>query len=168
MFEQFGGFDESRHALEDIEFGYRLHQAGHRILLDKDLQFTHLKNYSFTRLIASDFFNRAIPWTRLMLEKSIFRSDLNTKSNNVLSVGVAFLILGAPLLVWAYPFGVWIVAASVGLFVALNWDFFRFIWQSRGTIFLLKAIPMHWFYYIYGGIGVIIGSLIFLWDQHGH
>ena len=38
VFEEMGGFDEQRFptpSIEDIELGYRLRQAGHRILLDK-------------------------------------------------------------------------------------------------------------------------------------
>ena len=97
--------------------------------------------------------------------KKNFRGDLNTKPNNVLSGGVAFLILGSPFFVWAHPFGIWLAAACLGLFIALNWDFFRFVWRSRGTIFLLKTMAMHWLYYLYSGIGLVVGSLIFLRDR---
>ena len=43
-FEEIGGFDEKRfpRCIEDIELGYRLRQAGHRIFLDKGLHGTHL------------------------------------------------------------------------------------------------------------------------------
>jgi hypothetical protein len=95
IFRALRGFDESKRALEDIEFGYRLHRAGYRIRLVKDLQFTHLKTYTLTSLVRSDVLNRAIPWTQLMLQHRIFRNDLNTKSNHVASVVVSFLILCA-------------------------------------------------------------------------
>jgi glycosyltransferase involved in cell wall biosynthesis len=48
-FENVGGFDEERFrrpSIEDIELGYRLRQAGQRILLDKGLQGTHLKSWN--------------------------------------------------------------------------------------------------------------------------
>ena len=37
VFLSLGGYNESQQALEDIEFGYRLHQAGHRVRLVQDL-----------------------------------------------------------------------------------------------------------------------------------
>ncbi|MFX0204005.1 MAG: glycosyltransferase, partial [Candidatus Hodarchaeota archaeon] len=41
VFHDLGGFDQNRYpkpSIEDIELGYRMKRAGHRILLDKDLQ----------------------------------------------------------------------------------------------------------------------------------
>ncbi len=132
VFSALGGFDESYSALEDIELGYRLHRAGYPIRLVKDLQFTHLKKYTLSSLVRSDMLNRAIPWTRLMLDKQVFRNDLNTKSNNVASVVVAFLLLGAPLWLWLVPFGFVLAAALAVLFVILNLDFLRFVTLERG------------------------------------
>ena len=78
--------------LEDVELGYRLHRAGHKIFLNKSIQLTHHKKYSFTGLVKSDLLGRAIPWTRIMLTKRIIRNDLNTRSHNMLSVVVALAI----------------------------------------------------------------------------
>ena len=41
ILDKIGGFDESLCALEDIEFGVRLANKGHRIMLDKTIQNTH-------------------------------------------------------------------------------------------------------------------------------
>ena len=44
VFAAMGGFDPSydRPCIEDIELGVRLHKAGHRVVLRKDIQVTHL------------------------------------------------------------------------------------------------------------------------------
>jgi len=71
VFEEVGGFDGQRFprsSIEDIELGYRLRQAGYRILLDKSLQGTHLKRWSLRSVIWTDVTRRAIPWSRLILE----------------------------------------------------------------------------------------------------
>jgi glycosyltransferase involved in cell wall biosynthesis len=162
VFFALGGFNESQRALEDIEFGYRLHRAGHRIRLLKDLQFTHLRSYTFLELVRSDVLHRAIPWTRLMLESHIFRNDLNTKSNNVASVGISFLILFAPLWLWFVPFGGMILTGLMLAFLTLNFDFILFVTRARGSLFGLKTVAMSWFFYVYSGIGLLLGIGIFL------
>jgi glycosyltransferase involved in cell wall biosynthesis len=159
------GFDESKRALEDIEFGYRLHRAGYRIRLVKDLQFTHLKTYTLTSLVRSDVLNRAIPWTQLMLQHRIFRNDLNTKSNHVASVVVSFLILGAPLWGWFVPFAWLELGALLLLLCALNFDFLVFVTRERGFGFGLLTFMMCWFNYVYSGIGLGLGVGAFVW-QH--
>ncbi|MGH7457305.1 MAG: glycosyltransferase family 2 protein, partial [bacterium] len=87
------GFDESYHqpCIEDIELGYRLKRAGYRIRLCKGLQVKHLKRWSFTALLKTDFFQRALPWTALILRQRQFINDLNLKTSNRVS---AVLIYG--------------------------------------------------------------------------
>src|SRR6266850_682708 len=71
VFEKINGFDEkqfTRPSIEDIELGYRLREASYRIVLDKQLQGTHLKGWKLSTLIRTDIVCRAIPWSRLILE----------------------------------------------------------------------------------------------------
>lgn len=162
VFETVGGFDEAYRALEDIELGYRLYQAGHKIFLAKHIQLTHCKYYSFPGLITSDVFHRAIPWTRIMLEKRIYRSDLNTKGHNVLSVVLAFLILFLLPLLPFYPANAVLFAGLWAVLGVLNADFYRFVFREKGGLFLLQTMVMTWFTYIYSGVGLILGILAFL------
>jgi GT2 family glycosyltransferase len=165
VFLELGGFDPAQRALEDIEFGYRLHRAGYRVRLVKDLQFTHLKTYSLASLVRSDVRDRAIPWTRLMLERNIFRNDLNTKTNNVVSVVIAFLILLWPLWGWFVPLAYLWLAALLLLFVGLNLDFLVFCTRERGLRFGLQTLIMTWFNYVYSGVGLALGVLQFARDK---
>ena len=165
VFEALNGFDESYRNLEDIEFGYRMFTAGYRIRLEKNLQFTHLKRYTFASLVRSDVFGRAIPWTRLMLNRRIFRSDLNTRWSNcgsVILVYLSLLLLFFP----AKPI-VWI--GIISIFVLLNFPFLSFVHYERGLGFALRTLVMSWLFYFYSGIGLLtgIGSIIFdkVWNK---
>ena len=69
VFLEFGGFDPRlypRPAIEDIELGYRLTRAGHRIVLARDVLATHMKRWSLTEMIRTDIFRRGVPWMLLI------------------------------------------------------------------------------------------------------
>lgn len=162
VFLQFHGFDESHRSLEDIELGYRLHQSGHKIYLNKKIQVTHCKYYSLLGLLKSDLLHRAIPWTKIMLEKKIFRSDLNTKINNVLSIPIAFLLLLTLPSLYFFPHSRWVFVFLIGFFLVLNHDFYWFVLREKGVLFTVKTIVMSWCTYLYSGVGLMIGFITFL------
>ncbi len=101
VFLEHSGFDESydRPAIEDIELGYRLTRAGHRIVLDPALTVKHLKRWTFWGLVKSDVFDRGIPWTELILRDRCMPNDLNVQLSQRVSVVLVFLLLG--LSTWA-------------------------------------------------------------------
>ena len=154
VFLELGGFDETykRPSIEDIELGYRLKRAGYRIKLVKALQVKHLKHWGFTSLLSSDFFDRAIPWTELILRDRSLSNDLNLRYSERLGVllayGLLVSLLGA---VW-WP-GFFLTAGTLILpLLLLNASLYGFFLRKRGLRFTLKAIPWHWFYYLYGGL----------------
>jgi len=161
-FEAVGGFDERHPPLEDIALGYALSAASFRVYLDRGMQVTHLKRHSFLTLLRTYLLGRAVPWTRLMLVHRAFRSDLNTRPEHVLSVGLAcllpFCILGAA---WH-----WLAAvAATGMELGLLWanrGFLRFLRRQRGFWFAgCGALELHLFY-IVCGIGAV-GGLLSYW-----
>ncbi|MFB3776150.1 MAG: glycosyltransferase family 2 protein [Bryobacteraceae bacterium] len=99
VFLEHAGFDESyeRPAIEDIELGYRLRQAGRNMVLDKDLQVTHLKHWTFWSLLKTDVLDRGIPWTELILRDRYMPNDLNLELSQRVSVALAFLLVGLAL-----------------------------------------------------------------------
>jgi|SRR5271157_89200 len=110
VFLKMGGFSAryKRPSIEDIELGRRLHAAGHRIMLNKRMQVTHLKRWTLWSIIKTDVLDRGIPWTELMLEEGRMPDDLNTKVSQRISVVLAYgvlLILGFG--VWHYRQLVW-------------------------------------------------------------
>ena len=156
-FLRVGGFDESCPRIADIEFGYRLYQKGYKIFVNKQIQVTHLKVYSLAGLVRSDLFVRAIPWTEIMLEKRIYRNDLNTRYENVASVFTTFFILVTLLLIPLRPSLAIILPLLFVLLFILNWKFYRFVYDEKGLWFLLRAVVVNWFGYLYSGLGVVIG-----------
>jgi GT2 family glycosyltransferase len=172
VFLQFGGFDTERYphpSIEDIDLGFRITQAGHRILLDKNIQVKHLKKWTVRGLLRADIAYRAIPWTRLILETRSLPADLNLMlASRVSAVLVGLLVLG----VLALPFVAlawisWIstlpllgalAAISVLLFV-LNWRVYAWFAARRGWRFTLGAALAHWAYYFYSGT-VFVFSVI--------
>ena len=48
-------------SVEDIEFGYRLRRAGHRVRLLKDLQVTHLKRWTALSMLRTDVYAARFP-----------------------------------------------------------------------------------------------------------
>lgn len=89
-----GGFDESytEPAIEDIELGVRLVKAGGKIALSPLVEVTHLKKWGFVGLVRTDFLQRALPWTQLILRERSMPSDLNLHWGHRLSVALSCLL----------------------------------------------------------------------------
>jgi GT2 family glycosyltransferase len=155
VFLDLGGFDEARYrapSIEDIELGYRLAHAGHRVRLVKHIQVKHLKHWSRLEMVRCDFEQRALPWSRLILHHRRLANDLNIGWSSRLSVlaagGLMASIAGAffrpPFLALAGGFAI--------ALIALNWRLYRFFAQARGTIFSVRAMPWHWLYFLTSGL----------------
>ncbi|BAZ09045.1 family 2 glycosyl transferase [Calothrix sp. NIES-4071] len=167
VFLAVGGFDESyrRPSIEDIELGYRLAKAGHKIRLCKDLQVKHLKHWFPLSLLKAEFFYRALPWVELILREGA-KNDLNLGITSRLSViAVYALTLALIASLWAPQFLIVVFGLSL-LLVCLNLPVYRFFSEKRGFWFALRVIPWHWFYYLYGGLAVVIGTAHYFWYQN--
>jgi len=158
VFHEVGGFDEIGfpRCIEDIELGYRLRAAGHRILLDRKLQGTHLKRWSLRSWITTDICCRAIPWAQLNLERRVAPDDLNIAWRQKLSV--LLTAIGATLVALA-PFQPWLLAGGVLAALAvvgLNWRLFDFFRRVRGLRFALACVPLHLFYFLFSGLSFAV------------
>jgi GT2 family glycosyltransferase len=164
VFELIGGFDEKRFprsSIEDIELGYRLRQAGYRILLDKTLQGTHLKQWSLRSTIRTDILCRAIPWTRLIMESKHVLNDLNLKWGQRLSgVLVMLACLLLPLALIRLELIALSMAAFLGVLI-LNRSLYLFFLRQRGFLFALACIPLHFLYYFYSVISYLYVQIEF-------
>jgi hypothetical protein len=164
VFVELGGFDQERFprpSIEDIELGYRLRAAGHRILLDKALQGTHLKRWTLRSVVKTDVLCRAIPWARLNLDRQASFTDLNLKASQRISVA---LVGGASLCVLLavahQGFAGGAAAGALGV-VILNRDFFGFLRRQRGLVFAAACVPLHLLYFFYSGLSYAFASLEF-------
>jgi GT2 family glycosyltransferase len=151
VFADLGGFDERyvRPSIEDIEFGGRLRAAGHRVWLCADLQATHLKRWTFPEIVRSDIRDRAIPWTRLIMEQAHLPQDLNTTVRSRLSAAAAWAAVTASFAALVVPGAVWVAVAALAALVFLNADLYGFFLRKRGLIFAVIAGAMHALYLLY-------------------
>lgn len=172
IFLEHGGFSSSygRPCIEDIELGVRVAMAGHRIDLEPSIQATHLKRWTLANLIRTDVWDRAVPWFRLMLRTRNMPTDLNVTHTHRASVVLAVLatLILAALAIGSVVSPSGFVTAPVGVLTAgallvtcvslllLNLDVYRFFARKRGVAFALRAIPLHWLYYVYCAVGVVI------------
>lgn len=149
-----GGFDVelySRPSIEDIELGYRLRDAGGRIVLAPEMLSTHLKKWTLKSVIYTDVMCRAVPWARLMLSRTGMTDDLNVgkaERLRALLAGILALSLLAPIL---SPSLAWLPVAVFIAAIAANRELFSFFSGRRGIAFALAGIAFHQFYYLYAG-----------------
>jgi GT2 family glycosyltransferase len=164
VFLEFGGFDPGlypRPAIEDIELGYRLSRAGHRIVLARDVLATHLKRWTLTEMVRTDIFRRGVPWMLLIKRTGTIETDLNVRAGQKACVALTGLaILGA----LAAPLGPWApLCSGIALIavIALNRDFFLFLKRRKGFAFASVASVLQFVYYCCCGVSVVIA--LFLW-----
>jgi glycosyltransferase involved in cell wall biosynthesis len=143
VFVLHGGFDESytRPAIEDIELGYRLVLGGRKIMLDRQLQVTHLKRWSLWNIVKTDILDRGIPWTELILRRRFMPNDLNLKLSQRFSVTVAFLVMALTGLLVAEErvAGLIPLLAIVFLMLAGWWSEIRNLVRPRISVALLSC-----------------------------
>jgi GT2 family glycosyltransferase len=164
VFDRVGGFDErrfSRPSIEDIELGYRLRQAGYRILLDKGLQGTHLKRWTLHSMIRTDIICRAIPWSRLIQQTKNMPADLNLKVGQRASFILA--VLACVFLVLSGVHVEWLGASAAAILgvVALNRNLYAFFLRQRGLVFAAACVPLHLLYYLYSGLTYLVVWAVF-------
>ena len=162
-----GMFDEWHYAapqIEDIELGRRVHLLGHRIVLDPDIQGTHLKRWTFRGTLFADFRHRGVPWMWLLLQEGTSASTgtLNVRTVEKVLTGLAAVALVMPLaaLVFRNPHFLWLSLAIAIVIALANLHFYRFLRRARGFVFALRALPLHLLYYAGNAFSVVFGWLV--------
>jgi glycosyltransferase involved in cell wall biosynthesis len=171
VFDAVGGFDArrySRPSVEDIELGYRLRRAGFSVALDPGLRAKHLKRWTLASLVRADVRDRAVPWSRLILEGEGMIDELNLRVAGRASA--ALVMLAASLLAFAMlalaaslfaltpaPPAAWLFApslaslAAVAVVIVVNRDLYRYLFRLRGARFAAASCAMHLLYFLYSG-----------------
>ena len=169
VFLALGGFDVARYArpsIEDIDLGYRLKLSGGRIRLAKNVQVKHNKAWRLRSLVRTDLLDRGIPWARLVLQnRLLFVNDLNLQMHNRISVVANYLLplAVATSVIWTQA--LLLVAVLVLCIARLNMDLYQFFYRKRGTFFVLRVVPLHWLYYAYSGLAMLMGVVLHVRDR---
>lgn len=152
VFLELGGFDVETYqvpSIEDIELGYRISGAGHRIVLDPQFLCKHLKVWTFQNSVMTDIFKRALPWSRLMIGREGVTNDLNTgnaeKAKALLAWCLAVSVVILPFAPSLWPLTLALVALAVGA----SWQLVSFLARRGGIGFAAKCAAYHQFYYMY-------------------
>ena len=162
-----GGFDGAKYgrpSIEDIEFGHRMREAGWKIRLAHDLLGTHLKRWTLAEVVRTDIFQRAVPWSHLILSGRGMSNDLNVSGAERIKAVVALmwwmglLTCMVPVL-WPWAPGSFL--ALTGLVVVLNRNLLGFFKGNRGVWFAARAAVYHQFYYVYGAATFAICALAY-------
>jgi GT2 family glycosyltransferase len=158
-FFEAGGFDEAygEPSIEDIELGYRLRARGASIYLCKALQVKHLKRWGAVSLLRTDFFRRALPWTRLILRAGRLEDDLNIDRRSRAKVALVYGLAGALGLGCRWPVALPLAAAAAAALLGMDAGLLHFFREKRGPLFALATVPWQWFYYAYCGLAFAVG-----------
>lgn len=160
-FKLVGGFDDSFRWIEDIELGYRLRRAGHSIMLDRELQVKHLKRWTLLGMWRADIFGRALPWSRLMLERGRLSDDLNLrKSERVAAIAAMLALVLLPLSLFLHA----MTAPALLMLCTVLWLNRRLcalFLRRGGPLFAVVACALHLLYYGYS-------SAAFAWCCAAH
>ena len=161
---EFGGFDEryTRPCVEDIELGARMLAAGRRLALDPLIRVKHLKGWTLFRLIKTDIFDRALPWTRLVLRDSHLPNDLNLRYRERFSVAFTWIAILSLAAAFDRPFFLIPFAAAIATTVILQREFWQFLARRGGWGFAIAVIPVHLLYFSYSGLAFGVGLVMHL------
>jgi hypothetical protein len=167
VFIECGMFDEwhyVRPQIEDIELGHRIRAHGHPILLRPEIQGTHLKQWTFRNVVATDLHDRGVPWMRLLVEQgdSGNTSVLNVRRREKLFVAMIWLAVVLAAVALLTRDVRWLLgSAALTLPVMLgNLKMYRFFARQRGLWFALRVVPVNLLYYFLNGISALWGTFL--------
>jgi len=165
-FVEAGMFDENRYGrpqIEDVELGYRMHDRGHRLLLDPSILGQHRKRWTLGGMVRSDFSHRGVPWTHLLLERGeLFGGQsLSVGTGDKLSAAMVGALAVCIVLLPAFRNVVALSAtlACLGILLVLNRELISWYSRKRGPWFAIRAFAMHLIYHANNVASVAYGSL---------
>lgn len=168
-FEQIGGYDShhwSKPSVEDIHLGYLLGRCGYSIRVLKDLQVKHHKRWTLKSLIMTDVFDRAMPWTAMLLRnRGQGSNELNLGWGYRISVVAVYLSILAAMAAFFWPWALVLVPVFLAVPIRMNFALVRFFHRKRGAGFLVSAIPLLWLYFFYCGVGLILGIGLYFYES---
>jgi GT2 family glycosyltransferase len=162
VFVSVDGFDAARFprpSIEDIELGYRLRRAGHRIRLDKGLQGTHLKRWSFWSMLRTDVMQRALPWSRLILDTQHAPVDLNLRPSQRLCGALSGVALAAFAAAPRWPSLLGVGGIALSCIAVVNRRFYALLWRRGGWRLTGLGFVLHVFYFIYSSASFAYAAL---------
>ncbi len=168
-FRAVAGFNEGirRPSVEDIELGYRLGAAGHRLGVEPAARGCHLKRWTVWGSVVTDVRDRGIPWTQLILRHRALANDLNTTGALRWSVVLAYIFLCSVLAMMLAPILGMVGLAALAALVFLNRNYYRWFQRRGGTWFAIQVFAAHVLHHLCNGVSFLAGMLIHLAVRFG-
>jgi GT2 family glycosyltransferase len=172
VFVAVGMYDEwrfSRPQIEDVELGYRMSAHGYRILLQPDIQVTHLKRWTFRGMLKADFMDRGVPWARLLAEQRALLGPAASKAKSLSlrakeKSNTFFVCLGLLLLAISVRPKDHLLATLGGLCLLLvvlrGLPLYAFFSRKRGIAFAICGVVLHMIYYLTAAVSVVWGAFL--------
>lgn len=169
VFRSVAGFDERfvRPSIEDIELGYRMRSAGHRIRLDVRFRGTHLKRWTLVNSVVTDIRARGVPWTQLIHRSGGPANDLNTRKELRLSIVLAYVSVISIALTLLTPLSLVAAGMASAALLLLNQSYYRWFVARRGWAFAARVVPAHVLYHLCNGASFGIGTVLYLGTKAG-
>jgi hypothetical protein len=115
------------------------------------LQAKHCKEWDAVSLFTTDVFQRAVPWSELILRVGRMDNGLNITRASRARVALACALPALAAAAWWWP-RAWALAAVAGIaLLALDAPMLRYFQKKRGLWFAVRTIPWHWFSHVYSG-----------------
>ena len=168
VLEGCGGFDPTER-LDDVELGYRMSAAGHRITLDPRIAGSHLKRWTLGSVITTDVLYRGVPWVRLLLKgrQPMHHAPLNIRGlEQILTVLTGVALALATVGVIRGDARWWGAGAVVlGIMVLADARLLRWLAGQRGWLFAAAAAPLRLLYFMVNIVAVALAMLPVSWRR---
>jgi cellulose synthase/poly-beta-1,6-N-acetylglucosamine synthase-like glycosyltransferase len=152
---------------DDTELGQLYTAAGKHIAFIKDLQVTHLKEYSFASFFKNDF-DIPFGWAQIFLRRKGWRQlgragtgFCHSPRSQLLGVMLAPLLPLAFALAGAAPGGGYAPLALAAAWLALNLRFLAFLAREKGLFFGLQGALVTYFDNLVMAAGITCGLLAY-------
>jgi hypothetical protein len=172
VFIDVGMYDEwrfSRPQIEDVELGYRMSAHGCRILLQPEIQVTHLKRWTFRGMLKADFMDRGVPWARLLAEQRALLGAAASKAqslslrakekSNTFFVCLGLLLLGMSMRK-PNPLLASLGALCLVLVALRGLPLYAFFFRKQGLVFAICGAVLHLVYYVTAAVSVVWGAFL--------
>jgi glycosyl transferase family 2 len=162
-FEALGGFDTvtpHRRAVEDIELGMRIVDAGGHIVLDPRLLCTHMKPWTLRSMLRTDLVNRGAPWVALLVGKRRIPASLNLRWRHRASAACWLAAVAA--LARRRPVPTMVALACSGW---LNRSFYGLLRNRHGDRHALLGFVLHGLHHLTAVASVPVGIVVHIRDR---
>ncbi|MFM8250771.1 MAG: glycosyltransferase family 2 protein [Planctomycetota bacterium] len=164
VFAELNGFDEryQQASIEDIELGYRAVARQKKIAICPELQIKHHKRWSTWGLLRTDFFLRAIPWSKLILRQGRMENCMNISRTARWRVALSGLIAFSAVAAIFHLSALLVTLPAILALAILDWRLLSWFRLERGWLFMLSIVPWHWFSHFYSGVAFAYVNVVAL------